>query len=146
MNETGRAACLAAIVVVAAGCYHATIDTGLPNSNEVIDKRWAAGWVFGLVPPKTVEAAAACPDGVAQVETKLGFLNQVVGVLTIGIYTPMHIRVTCAASIAASRGLGEPEVSVAQHASTADIVGAFSIAAEEAVASGKPVYVRFAAD
>ena len=44
---------------VAAGCHHAVIDTGLPNSNEIIDERWASGWVFGLVPPKTVETAAA---------------------------------------------------------------------------------------
>jgi hypothetical protein len=30
------------------------------------------------------------------VETRLSFLNQLVGFLTLGIYTPMDIRVTCA--------------------------------------------------
>ena len=33
----------------------------------------------------------------ARVETKLSFLNQLVGSLTFGIYTPMEIKVTCAA-------------------------------------------------
>lgn len=30
------------------------------------------------------------------VETQVSFLNQLVGALTFGIYTPMHITVTCA--------------------------------------------------
>jgi Bor protein len=52
--------------------------------------------VFGLVPPSTVETAAKCPNGVAKVETQLSFLNQLVSVLTLSIYTPMTIEVTCA--------------------------------------------------
>ena len=43
-----------------------------------------------------METASRCPDGVAKVETQLSFLNQVVHILTLGIYTPMDIRVTCA--------------------------------------------------
>ena len=97
MNLLLRVALLATLLVTVTGCYHATIDTGRTPSTRVIDERWASGWVLGLVPPKTVETAAECADGVAMVETKLGFLNQVVGILTIGIYTPMHIKVTCAA-------------------------------------------------
>jgi hypothetical protein len=39
---------------------------------------------------------AQCPEGVAQVDTQLSFLNQLVSFLTWGIYTPMEIVVTCA--------------------------------------------------
>jgi hypothetical protein len=78
------------------GCYHATIETGVAPSNLVIEKRWASGWILGLVPPSTVETAAKCESGVSKVETKLSFLNQLVGFLTLSIYTPMEIRVTCA--------------------------------------------------
>lgn len=87
-----------ALSVTLGGCYHATISTGAIPSTQVVEKSFASGWVYGLVPPSTVETAAQCPDGVAKVETKLSFLNQLVGALTFGIYTPMSIRVTCAAA------------------------------------------------
>jgi Bor protein len=79
-----------------AGCYHATVETGAKPSAVTVEKKWASGWVFGLVPPSTIETAAKCPTGVAKVETQLGFANMLVGMLTLGIYTPMDIRVACA--------------------------------------------------
>ena len=143
MNRLLRVALLATLLVTVTGCYHATIDTGRTPSTRVIDERWASGWVLGLVPPKTVETAAECADGVAMVETKLGFLNQVVGILTIGIYTPMHIKVTCAAPGAASAAAPGHEVAIAEGATTDDVIEAFGIAAHAAAASGGVVYVRF---
>ncbi len=79
-----------------AGCYHATVDTGLTPSTVKIEKHWASGWIYGLVPPSTVETAQKCTSGVAKVETQLSFANQLVNFLTFGIYTPMDITVTCA--------------------------------------------------
>ena len=78
-------------------CYHATVDTGLTPGTQVVSEQWASGWVLGLVPPDAVEAGSACPSGVARVETQLSFLNQLVSIITFGIYTPMQIDVTCAA-------------------------------------------------
>jgi hypothetical protein len=79
-------------------CYHATIQTGAtPDTTATIEQNWASGWIYGLIPPSTVSAAAKCTSGVAVVETQHSFLNQVVGFLTLGIYTPMSIKVTCAA-------------------------------------------------
>ena len=46
--------------------------------------------------PVAVTFAEKAPDGVARVETKHSFLNGLVAVLTSGIFTPMHITVTCA--------------------------------------------------
>jgi hypothetical protein len=91
-----------------AGCYHATIETGATPSTTLIEKPWASGWVFGLVPPKTMETAAKCPSGVAKVETQLSFVNQLVSFLTIGIYTPMNILVTCAEAAPAQSSLTVP--------------------------------------
>jgi len=81
---------------VSAGCYHATIETTATPSTVVIEQGFASSWVYGLVPPSTVETAAKCPNGVSKVETQLSFVNGLVGVLTLGIYTPMNIKVTCA--------------------------------------------------
>ena len=89
---------LGLLVLAVSGCYHATVETGLPPSNQTLEKHWASGWIGGLVPPSAVETAERCPDGVAKVETKLSFLNQVVAVITLGIYTPMYIEV-CMATV-----------------------------------------------
>ena len=94
-------------VIAIAGCYTATTETGLVPSNMTIKKNWAASWVYGLVPPNTVETAAKCPHGVAKVMTQLSFTNQLVGFLTFGIYTPMTIQVTCAR--ASETSLVEPK-------------------------------------
>ena len=90
---------LTAVVVAAfvfSGCYHATVRTGVRPGAERVTRPMASGWVFGLVPPSTVDAEEDCGDtGVALVETQHSFANQLVGVLTLGIFTPMTIVVTC---------------------------------------------------
>jgi len=99
-----RGAVLLAAVTSLSACYHATIETGLTPSTQVLEQSFASSWIYGLVPPKTVETASRCPDGVAKVETQHTFVNQLVGFLTLGIYTPMHIRVTCAQATGATTG------------------------------------------
>jgi len=87
---------LLALFPLLAGCYHATISTGARPSTVKIEKRWASGWIYGLVPPSAIETRETCPAGVAQVDTQQSFANGLVNLLTFGIYTPMEIVVTCA--------------------------------------------------
>ena len=87
---------LVASLVTLAACYHATIETAATPSTVVIHEPFASSWIYGLVPPKTVSTESRCPNGVAKVETQHSFLNQLVGFLTLGIYTPIEIKVTCA--------------------------------------------------
>ena len=92
---------MALTLVLALGvgaCYHATIETGLPAGPDKIEKKWAHSFLGGLVPPETIETMEKCPNGVARVETRHSFLNQVANAITMGLYTPMEIIVTCAAS------------------------------------------------
>ena len=43
-----------------------------------------------------MDAGTGCgEDGVAIVETRISFMNQLVSALTLGIYSPMEIVVTC---------------------------------------------------
>ncbi len=84
------------LLIALAACYHATIQTGLPAGTTVVRQDWAAGWLWGLVPPKPVSTMAQCPGGVSKVETKHSFLNMLVGGLTGGIFSPMSIKATCA--------------------------------------------------
>ena len=87
---------LAATLSLLAGCYHTTIETGRAPSPQQIDVPWAHSFLYGLVPPEVVDAEEECSSGVARVETQLSFLNKLSGVLTLGLYSPMHVTVTCA--------------------------------------------------
>jgi len=82
------------------GCYHAQITTGETPSAEVVDRPWASGWLFGLVPPSITNVAQDCTNGVARVDTKLSFVNMLASMITFSLYTPMHITVTCASASA----------------------------------------------
>jgi len=136
-----RTLSLLAVVLVASGCYHARIETGLTPSAQVYEESFASGWVYGLVPPDVVEAGEECPNGVAVVETQLSFVNQLVSALTFGIYTPMHITVTCAA--AGSASLDADSVNIADGADSEAVSHAFMQAADLAVANDQAVLVRF---
>lgn len=143
MRRSLTGALMAGVLVALMGCYHATIETGAPPSPQTIDEGWASGWVFGLVPPKAVEAASRCPDGVAKVETQLSFLNQLVGFLTFGIYTPMSIKVTCAAAGTASTGADAGTEIVVSGGPMADALGhGMTAAVHRSLVIGAPVVLR----
>jgi hypothetical protein len=81
-------------------CYHQTVQTGLSPGSTVIDMPWVQTWIFGIIPAKEIDSRAQCPGNVAMVETERTFLNGLVGAVTIGIYTPVHVRITCAGGTA----------------------------------------------
>lgn len=91
-----RLVAVAALALASSGCYHATIVTGQPAGTQMVTNPWAHSFIAGLVPPSTVETAAQCPNGVAQVETQHSFLNMLAQFVTFSIYSPMTIEVTCA--------------------------------------------------
>jgi hypothetical protein len=142
MKETRGTVAILTLAASLAACYHATIETGLTPSTQVLEQRFASSWIYGLVPPKTVQTASRCPDGVAKVETHLSFLNQLVHILTLGIYTPMHIKVTCAQSTGASPGTAAT-LTIPARANERAVQAVFRDAAAQAVEEGAAVLVRF---
>ena len=135
-----RSYLLVAIGLLLSGCYHATVETGAKPSNVTVRHAWASGWIYGLVPPKTIEVASKCTTGVSRVETQQSFANGLVGILTLGIYTPMEIGVTCAEGSAAAAE-GATSLLVPDSASAATWQAAIKEAAEKSRAEGRPVYV-----
>ncbi len=122
------------------GCYHATVETGATPSTQTVEKSWASGWIYGLVPPSTVSTASQCPNGVAKVETQLTFGNQLVGLLTLGIYTPMAIKVTCSVGRA---GGTEDTDEMTVRSWEGGVAEALAEAATLSARMGKPVLVQF---
>ena len=136
-----RAALLAlALAFVSTGCYHTTVLTGKPMGTTVVDKPFALGFIYGLIPPPDVNVAQECPQGVAKVETQQSVVNSLVTIITFGIVAPQQITVTCASGTAS---LDQPSVDVARGAEVEDVQTAFAEAADQAVESGGTVYVHF---
>lgn len=138
-----RSVAVALTALALTGCYHATIDTGLAPSGETISVPWAHGFVYGLVPPSTVDAAEECPNGVAQVETQLSFLNQLAYLLTFGIYSPMTIEVQCAEGGGAEDLDASAAIEVPADATPAERADAIGAAARQSRDTGQPVAVMF---
>jgi len=141
MSRTQKLA-VAALLLALPACYHATIQTGLPAGGGVVEQGWAAGWLWGLVPPKPVTTMAQCRSGVSKVETQHSFLNMVVQALTGGIFVPMSIKATCASG-GRSEAPGTPEVKVGDNPTAEAVIEAFTRAADLAVETHGPVFVRF---
>jgi hypothetical protein len=87
--------CLVAIALT--GCYRVTVNTGAPPAPTQIDEPWQMSFAAGLVPPSEIDTQAACPQGIAQVQTQRSFLNLLATGVTSSIISPMHVTVTCAA-------------------------------------------------
>lgn len=138
---------LLATTLLFAGCYHAQITTDKAPSSTVIENQWAMSFVFGLVPPPVVETAQRCPNGLSRVETRISFLNGLVAGLSGQLITPMHIKVTCAASSSANLLLPpdfeDDVVTVPAEANEAEIAAALQKAAQRSLDAQQPVDVRF---
>lgn len=133
---------LLCVSVVASGCFHQQVVTGKDPSSTVIENKWATSLVYGLVPPPVVETAQECQNGVASVETKISFLNGLVGGLTLNIYTPMTVRVTCASG-AMSTHAGDNEVAVPDSATDDEVSAVMLKAVNTSLATGQPVAIHF---
>lgn len=130
------AAAAAASVVLLSGCYHAVIDTGRAPNGTTVERPWAHGFLWGLVPPSVTETAQKCPGGVAKVETKHSFLNGLAGAITYGIYAPMTIIASCTGA----KTSADATVINAAPGKGAD---AIRQAAEISKARSVPVFVQF---
>jgi hypothetical protein len=102
-----RSIALALSLVVSSACFHQVVQTGRTPGTTVVRKEWTATWLWGLVPATPIDVTRDCPGGIATVETKLTFMNGLVGALTIGIFTPRDVTVTCASGTARASGLRE---------------------------------------
>jgi hypothetical protein len=129
-----------ALGLVLSGCYHQVIQTGRTPGTTVVKKPWTATWLWGLVPASPIDVTSNCPGGIATVETKQSFMNGLVGGLTLGIYTPRDVTVTCASGTA--RGSGMREFIVASGASADEKAQVLADAIEESARIRQPVLVR----
>ena len=92
-----RRTLVVALALLSTGCFHQKVHSGLTPSETIVEKEFVATWLWGIVPAEPIDVRQQCPSGVATVETQQSFLNGLVGALTLGIYSPQRLLVTCAA-------------------------------------------------
>jgi len=80
--------------------------------------------------------------GVAVVETEQSFLNGLVSALTIGIFTPQHVRITCASS-SASLPAGTREIRIPTGATREAELALVRQAIDASAEAHAPVALRF---
>jgi hypothetical protein len=87
-----------ACLLATAGCYKATFLRDTNAIRGVERDKWADFFLFGLVGEVTIDVAEFCTRGrVAEVQTGGNLGTGVIYALTLGIYTPRKVYVTCAA-------------------------------------------------
>ncbi len=83
------------------------MTTGKAPSSTVVEEKWEPSYLYGLVPAE-IDVSDECPNGIASAERDFPFLNMLVNTLTLGIYLPQHVTVTCAADGSMSAGAAPP--------------------------------------
>lgn len=140
MNATARIS-LALGLLISSACYHQKVQTGLSPGSTVVKKPWTGTYLWGLIPAAAIDVTQNCPGGIATVETKMSFLNGLVSGLTLGIYTPRDVTVTCAGAGAGMEGL--QKFHVTRDATAADVERIFKDVVDASTRSNQPVLLHF---
>lgn len=129
--------------VLLTGCYHQVVSTGLPAGETKVTKPWTATWIWGLVPATPIDVRAQCPGGVAEVATQMTVPNAIAYILTLGIFTPRSVTVTCSGAGSASNAAARLDVAPT---GSDELQGALESAAEMSAKLGAPVLIDWRAE
>lgn len=87
---------LVLLMLSTSACFHQVVQTGLAAGPTVVTKGWVSTWMWGLVPAQPIDVRSECPSGVATIATQQTFGNGFLSMLTLGIWAPQSVTVTCA--------------------------------------------------
>ena len=88
---------LAALLTSATACFHINYVTEKAPAPSPSDDSWHHGGIFGLAEfSDAVDVPKICPNGQARIESQQNFVNGLVRLITVGLYTPQEVSVTCA--------------------------------------------------
>lgn len=95
MSQLLLSALLGGSLLASSGCFHSAVlmPTVPPGDKH---STWVNGWLWGSVGGQISADTFCAGRGVARVDTKRSVGNILVSWVTLGIYTPSHVSVTCA--------------------------------------------------
>jgi hypothetical protein len=95
---SGKTFLLLVLLLAQASCYRASFYTDPKLVRGLEHDTWSDFFIFGLVGNESFDVQGFCVDKpVAEVKTGGNFATSFVSWITLGIYTPRKIYVTCAA-------------------------------------------------
>jgi len=100
-------------------------------------KQWATTFVYGVVPAAVAQAAAECQDGLAKVRRGQTPANTLVSIVSLGMFNPITILVTCALPSE------KPAIDVPADATMDERRNALADAVDESLKTHRPVVVRY---
>jgi Bor protein len=85
-----------AFATCTAGCYKATfVKSPDAVKRNPTHEEWTHHYVFGLVGDEKYDVRQWCPNGTAAVRTGGNAGTTALSIVTLGIYTPRKVYVTC---------------------------------------------------
>lgn len=97
MRKWGLGMLLGIQLLASTGCYRAVITTAPYSPVGHTETKWVHTLVGGLLPLNSVDGTAICGTGHVQtVTTRLSLLSLLAEGITLGLYAPVKVTVTCA--------------------------------------------------
>jgi len=112
-------------------------DSTSMSARVTAAKQWATTFIYGVVPAAVAQAAAQCQDGLAKVRRGQTPANTLVSIVTIGMFNPITILVTCALPSE------KPAIDVPADATLDERRNALADAVDESLKTHRPVVVRY---
>jgi len=137
---------LLAACVLLTGCWQAKVTTNKEPGSTVVQDKWAPSFLYGLVGAK-VDVSGECPNGIASAERIIRVPNGIVGLITLNIYFPQTVTVTCAAGGSMSSAVPlKKNVVVPSNATNAERQNALMDAIVQSRLAQKPATVHVVTD
>jgi hypothetical protein len=90
-------ACLAVVIIIASGCYSTTArpDGGFKVATAPTFEQRQDFYLWGLVGESHINTQQVCPNGSSQIQSQVTFVDGLLNVITLGIYSPQSARIWC---------------------------------------------------
>ncbi|MCB9761217.1 MAG: hypothetical protein H6739_15355 [Alphaproteobacteria bacterium] len=98
MSRFTRLAAVLAAALFSAGCYTTKIVHGdVQGDTTEVHRRLQHTFIYGIVSPNRIDVDRVCKGGeVKAVKSQVAGLGLLANWITLGIYTPLTVKVTCA--------------------------------------------------
>jgi hypothetical protein len=97
ISITLRRAGLVAALALAAGCYNVTIrpEGGYRVATPPTFEQRQDFYLWGLVGESHIDTRTVCKNGTSQLQSQVRFVDGLLTLVTLGIYSPETARVWC---------------------------------------------------
>jgi hypothetical protein len=97
-RRAARVALLVVVSLMASGCFYSVTAVRSTVPRGRTESAWRNTWVFGLLGRAELDARELCDGDVAALRVDSTLLTLGATALTLGVWTPRRVSVTCGAN------------------------------------------------